>query len=239
MTFRDLVLIVGRRWYVVVGSVAIAVAGFALSAMNGGVYVTKPIIAFVLPGAGTLAADNGLEVEGVIAFASAVAESVNNGRPIERYAAEDAPLYGAGVSEEVRVGVPNVGGQWGTSFTRAEIAISIVGKSHAWVEEMQQEMVDRVTAAANAEQKLRGVPASARIEPELLPLSTNIEHVSSSTSQRVMAFTALTVAALIVGCCLATLLDGVIVGKSARWQRSGRRSPDRAAAAMTTGVGTE
>jgi len=207
MTFRDLVRVLLRRWYVLVLLIAVAVGGFLLLDRSGGTYSTKPIIAFMLPGGQMVSSENGIEAEGVIGFAATVAEAVNNGRPIDRYAAEDAPAYGAGVREGFRIGVPNVGGQWGLSFTRAEIAISVVGRTEAWVAAKQAELVDRVLATAEQEQELRGTTASSHIETYVMPLSTNIEHAEASTRDRAFALGALLAAGVLAGSWAAILTE--------------------------------
>lgn len=216
MTLQEFLTAACRRWYVfAVALLAATGAFFGLSA-SGGVYSSQPILSFNFPGAASVAVDNGVNDEGVIAFAATVAQAVNNGRPIERYAAEDAPLYGAGAREEIRVGVPNVGGQWGTSFTRAEIAISVVGRSEDWVRRQQNILIGRVREVADQEQAGRGVPPGERITPQLLPLSTRIEFVGSSGVQKALSLSALLSAAVIVGGSASVLLD--------RWSR-GRRTP--------------
>lgn len=216
MTLLDLVAILLRRWYVLLAFIVMALAAFLALAADGGVYSTKPILSFSFPGSQAIAADSGLNDENVIAFAATVAEVVNNGRPIERYAAEDAPLYGAGAREEIRVGVPNVGGQWVTSFARAEIAISIVGRSEAWVHEQQARLVASVMEAAEKEQDARGVPETDRITPQVLPLSTRIELIDSSGAQKAMAMSALLLAALITGAWACVLLDRLLNGRRMR-----------------------
>jgi hypothetical protein len=207
MAFHDLTMTLLRRWYVLVVALLEAGGAFFGLSSSGGVYSTQPGLSFTFPGAPSILPDNGVNDEGVIAFAATVAEVVNNGRPIERYAADDAPLYGAGAREEIRIGVPNVGGQWGTSFTRAEISISIIGKSEEWVREQQTALIARVREVAEGEQAGRGVPEQDRVTPQLLPLSTRIEFIGSTTPQKALAAGALLCAAVLVGGWAAVGLD--------------------------------
>ncbi len=210
MILRELLAAVARRWYVILAALLLAAVVFGLARDAGTTYSTKPIVGFLLPGHTVARADNGLEAEGVIAFATTIAESVNNGRPVERYAADDAPLYGAGISREVRIGVPDQGGQWGSSFTRAEIAISVVGDSEAWVRATQEHLVATVLAAATAEQDARGVPDASRIETYVVPLSTRVEEISRGRTQTLLAVGALGAAGLMSGIWGAAMLDRTI-----------------------------
>ncbi|QEO15037.1 hypothetical protein FLP10_11880 [Agromyces intestinalis] len=231
MTFRDLVLVLLRRWYVLAVVFAVAISGFVWLDRSGGSYVSKPIVAFMLPGGVALRPDNGIDAEGVIGFAATIAEAVNNGRPIDRYAAEDAPAYGAGVREGVRIGVPNVGGQWGMSFTRAEIAVSIVGRTEEWVKARQREVLGRILTTADREQAMRGAAPDAHIDTFVMPLSTSIEHVQSSTRDRLLALGAILAAALITGGWLAVLLDRGL----RRFRRPNRADADLRGPAVNTG----
>jgi hypothetical protein len=174
------------------------------------------VVSFTLPGKVTLAAESGLGDESVISFASAVAEEINGGRPALRYAADDAPFYGAGVREGVSVGLPNVGGQWVTSFDRAQIEIQIVGRSSESVRQSQAELLQRVTDVARTLQEDAGIPASEQISTTVAPLTTEVDHVTSSRSSQLAAFGSLGVAAMIVAAWLSVVADRLHVISSRR-----------------------
>ncbi|WP_019180088.1 hypothetical protein [Microbacterium yannicii] len=236
MDLRDLAGILLRRWYVVVVALAAAAAAFLALLSDGGVYASKPVVAFMLPGAQSTDPDNGVNLDALILFATTVAETVNNGRPVARYAAEDAPAYGAGDTEQIRVAVPSVGGQWSTAFARAEVAISIVGPTEEWVKARQQELIDAVFDAADGQQGLRSVPEDQRIEALLLPLSMNIEYVASTRWQQIVAAAALGVAAVIVGGWLALLLDRAVKSRRERGRSRTGSGDGRAVPAEPMGV---
>ncbi|WP_425956195.1 hypothetical protein [Xylanimonas sp. McL0601] len=217
MTFVDAMLAIWRRWYVLALALAVAGAGFVMLDAHGGLYSSKPIIQFMRPGASILEIYNGLDNEDIIGFAQIVAEAVNNGHPIERYALDEAPLYGAGLRQQVRVGVPNTGGQWGTSYSRAEIAISVVGTSRAWVQDTQRVMITRVLEAARASQDALNAPENDRVSYAILPASTTIEHITSLKSTRAAALAAMMGAGTLVGAWCALTLD--------RWLLRRRHDP--------------
>ncbi|WP_029145914.1 hypothetical protein [Microbacterium luticocti] len=216
MTLADLLGALARRWYVVVVVCASGGMLFAWLSASGGVYSSEPVIAFAFPGARIIEPDNGVADEDVIAFALAVGEAVNNGRPVERYAAADAPLYGAGARQQVQVSVPNAGGQWGISYTRAEIVVSIVGHTREWVQQTQDETIQNVFAVAAREQDLHGVPANRRITPSVLPLSTRIEYIGAGGTQRLLALGALAAATALVAGWAAVTWDRAARALSAR-----------------------
>ena len=185
----------------------------------GGVYSTRPVIQFLRPGAGALQPDNGLQDDDVIGFALTVAQSVNNGHPVEQYASPNAPLYGAGLRQQVRIGVPNTAGQWGTSYGRAEIAISIVGTSRTWVEQTQSALIARVVDSARANQEAVRTPPEQWMKTNVQPASTTIEHVVSSTSSRAFALAALMAAATLVGGWCCVMVDRVAPVGRRLWPR--------------------
>jgi hypothetical protein len=199
-----------RRWYVLVFVVGLALAAFALLLRGGGVYVAQPIIEFRLPGSDAVSAVNGVENDTVIAFAVTVAQSVNNGHAVVKYASDDAPPYGAGVRQGVTIAVPNVGGQWNVSYTRAQIAVTVVGATAQWVHATEDALLDRVVAASTALQQRENVPDSGRIESTVLPLSTDVQYISASRTQQALAASALIIAGLVTGSWLSVLLDRLV-----------------------------
>lgn len=210
MTVREVFAALVRRWYVVV--IVCAAAVFLALAMlrDGGIYTTRTVVAFTLPSTTTLTFSNGLDDANVIAFAGAVAQEINNGRPPARYSTDEAPFYGAGVREGVLVSLASAGNQWVSSFLRAEVELQIVGRSYEWVEQRQEELVDRVITVAEQQQIVAGIPPESRIETSVIPLTLHIDYVAPSRTAQLIAGSAMAAAAVIVSCWLAVVLDGVV-----------------------------
>ena len=226
MTLAQVVDAVLRRWYVPL-IVLMAAAALTTQLVKGsGLYSTRIVVIFVNIGPHQIAIgpDNGSENASIIAFAGAVANEVNNGRPVFGYALPDAPLYGAGVIQGVFVGLRDDGGQWGTSFNRAELEIEIVGPTQAYVESMQQELLSKVYTRARELQGPAYDDPNSRILTQVVPLTLAIEHVSASRSQRVMALASMLAAAMIVGSWGAVRLDALLPGRSARRGRNMERT---------------
>jgi hypothetical protein len=207
MTVRSLCGSMVRHWYVVLLAMAAAAGGFVLLEQHGGIYSTKPVVAFLLPGGKTLEMGSGLESQDVIAFATTVAQEINNGRPAELYSRDSAPLYGAGMRQEIRISVPSDGTQWRASYPRAEIAVSIVGPDRAWVETMQRRYVRMVRSVAEDQQNDVGVTPTERIQTKVMPLTTDVEYVGAGKTAQVVAMSALLAAATIVAAWLSVMLD--------------------------------
>lgn len=220
---RDLLGTMGRRWYVGVAVLLIAAAGAAGFARDGGLYVTRTVVLFTLPGQASLLPDSGLGDASVIGFAASVAEVVNGGRPADTYAAADAPAYGAGVREGVWIGLPNLGGQWATNYSKAEIEVQIVGRTEEWVKATQARTLARIAEVADGQQSAAGADAADRLTATVAPLTTEIEHVVPSRSAQLIAFTAMGIAGILVAAWASTALDRFLT--PARRARRSDRTP--------------
>jgi hypothetical protein len=226
VTLAKAVAAVVRRWYVPLIVLMAAAALTTQLVKSGGLYSTHTVVMFVNIGPHQVAIgpDNGSQNASIIAFAGAVANDVNNGRPVFGYALPDAPLYGAGVSQGVFVGLRDDGGQWGASFNRAELEIEIVGPTQEYVESMQQELLLKVY---NRVRELQG-PAyndpNSRILTQVVPLTLAIDHIYASGSQRLMAVASMLAAAMIIGSWGAVRLDAILRGRSAKRDRKMQRT---------------
>lgn len=221
----DVLSALGRRWYVSAAVLILVVAAFFTWHRVGGVWVATPVITFLRPGAQILEPENGLKDESIIGFASTVATQINQGHAPESFAADDAPLYGAGLRQGIRVSVPNIGGQWSTSYSDAEIIIQVVGTDRAWVESTERSLLRDVDLYAAAAQKEAGTSSKFQIVTSVMPLSTQLSHVVSGKQTTVEALGALLFAGLLVGCWGSISLD------EALRRRGVARRPDGAAAA--------
>lgn len=231
MTLAETLAALLRRWYVPAAVLLIAAVAFLGWHRTGGTWEATPVVTFLRPGAHVLTPDNGLKDDSIIAFASATAQEVNEGHPPERFAADDAPLYGAGLRTGVRVSVPSVGGQWTTSLSDAEIVIQIVGTDRAWVTQTQTTLLAKVDRISEAAQLRSGTAPSDRITTSVMPLSTQISRVQSGTKTTALALLALGLAGLLVGGWLAIRLDVLLRRRaSADGPTAAARPPEPTAA---------
>jgi len=204
MTLYDIVRIVGRRWYVV-GLVVALTAGIGwVFLRDGGIFVTRTLVTFEAPDSGPWE-EGGSTDRGVITFAAAVAADAGGGEKPITYSSADAPFYGAGIRQGVRVTVPDTGGQWGVVYNKAAITVDVVSPDRAWVTQQQADAVRAVLAAAAARQS--NVAAVNRIAVAVEPLSETIEHVEPSRTAQLLAAGALAGAGVLVGGWLAAIWD--------------------------------
>jgi hypothetical protein len=227
MTVRDALAAIGRRWYVVV---AVMLAFGALTLVlsdRGGSFYSKTTVSFTLPNRTTLLPDSGNTDTSVIAFASAVATAINQGKPVPTYSSADAPYFGAGVRQGSMVSLRNDGNQWMASFPSATIDIQVVGPTREWVSARQALLLNEVVQVARAQQFAVVAPASRQITATIQPLSTQIAAVPATRSTQIMAVSAMTLAGLLVACPAAVAADGLILGR--RRRRAASHTPARTA----------
>lgn len=224
MTLRDLLQLMRRRWYVFAASMLVMGLLAAHFAQDGGTFSTRTVVSFTLPAANVLTPEGGSDNESVIAFASAVATQVNQGRPAPRYSHNDAPFYGAGVREGVLVGLRDEGNQWLSSSGSAVIEVQIVGRTYDWVEDRQAQVLGEIEGVAAAEQNA-GIPADQHIRVHVEPLTRRIEHITASRTAQLAAGAAMLGASLLVGGGSAAQIDRM----SARRSRPSTRRTHRIA----------
>jgi hypothetical protein len=207
VTFRDIVVAMVRRWYLPLAVLACAAVVTGLLARDGGTYSTSTVVTFMRSSTTSLSPDNGADDSSLVAYAGAVVNAINNGRPPAPYSMDDAPYYGAGVREGVRVDLADDGNQWVSTFSRADVEIQIVGRSLEQVEAEQQRMIDLVLSFADAEQAVLQIESEDRIEAIVAPLTTQIEYVHPSWGSQLGAAGAMLAVALILGAWGAVTVD--------------------------------
>lgn len=224
VTVREALSAMGRRWYVLLAIVLVFAGLSYLFYKDGGTYSTRTTVTFTLPSRSTLLPESGLGDTSIIAFAGAVATSINQGKPVQTFSDANAPYYGAGARQGVMVSMRNGGNQWITNFPTATIDIQIVGRTYQWVQARQQEALKQIIEVTAAQQAATSTPESDRINATVEPLSTDIQHITPGRSEIILAGAAMAIAGLLTGCSAA-----VIVDRSSRTRRR-RRALRRVAA---------
>lgn len=205
MSLYDVAGCMVRRWYVTVTLLLLAVGGWVVLLMDSGTFTTNTVMVFTRHTGAALLPDSGFLDANLIAFAGVIANDINQGRPAPRYAYRDAPLYGAGVREGMIVGLPDSGGQWTTSITQATIEIQIVGRTKDDVQSRQSSTIAKVFEITDSQQV--SVPVERRISVVVLPLTTEISHITPSRITQVSAMGAMALSALLIGGGASVWLD--------------------------------
>jgi hypothetical protein len=210
VTVRGALLAMGRRWYVFLAVVlAFAALTYALE-RDGGAFYTHTTITFTLPERPTLLPDSGTNDLSVIAFASTIATSINEGKPVATYSSAHAPYYGAGVREGVMVSLRNDGNQWMNSFPNATIDVQVVGRTWEWVADRQTAILRDIMNVTRGQQSAMTTPESDRIPAVIAPLSTELWPVTPSRSSQLLAGGAMALAASIVAATAAVTTDALV-----------------------------
>lgn len=202
-----------RRWYVPLAVLALVVVATVMLARDGGIYTTRTVVTFMRPAATSLSPSNGTTDSSIIAFAAAVVQETNNGRPPARYSMEDAPYFGAGVREGVLVELANTGNQWVSTIEKAEIEIHIVGRSYEWVEAKQAEILATVDRIATTQQEAVAASPENQITATVVPLTTNIGYVSPSRTSQVTAAAAMLTVATVIGAWGSVTVDRLLLAR--------------------------
>ncbi|MDQ4214267.1 hypothetical protein [Microbacterium capsulatum] len=225
MTVREALSAMGRRWYVLLAIVLVFAGLSYLFYKDGGSYATQTTVTFTLPSRSTLLPESGSTDISIIAFAGAVATSINQGKPVETFSDANAPYYGAGVRQGVMVSLRNTGNQWISSFPSATIDIQIVGRTRQWVLDRQQEALKQIIDVTAAQQAATITPVSDRITATVEPLSTDIQHVTPGRSELTLAGAAMVLAGFITGCSAAVIVDRSIRSRRRRRALKGVDAP--------------
>lgn len=228
MGIRDALAAVGRRWYVLLAVMLVFGALTYAFYKDGGSYYTRTTVTFSLPSRSTLLPESGMNDTSIVAFAGAIATSINDGRPVQTFSSSDAPYYGAGAREGVMVSLRNTGSQWISSFPTATIDIQIVGRTHEWVQERQQDLLSQIAQVTQAQQDATVTPESNQITGTIQPLSTEIQEIRPGRSEMILAVSAMSIAALVVGIPSAVLVDRAIRRRRNKRARGRAAVPVRA-----------
>lgn len=205
MTATELFKLLARRWYVFVVVLALALVAFFSLLRSGGAYSSQVDVMFTAPGTANLDSNDGYR-DTLVNFAAAVEREFHRGAPADRLA-ENASLFGAGVTQGYQVFLPNTGGQWQNSFSSPSLTIRVVGPSARWVLATQDELIARINELATSRQVASGVAAANLIQTSLVPSPTVIEHSGSSRSTQLRAFIALLATGAGLGVWAAHTLD--------------------------------
>jgi hypothetical protein len=213
-----------RRWYVVVLALAAGILLLLRLDASDHVYTTTTAVTFVLPPKSILQPYSGANNKNVIAFATSVAQEVNDGKEPAEYAHGDAPLYGAGIRQATLVGVPDNGGQWAHNYSTAEIDVEVVGPTRDWVSQSQAALVAKVLQVVQIDQDELGVPSDRRISATVVPATREITRIAAARSHKIAATGAILAAALLVGGWCAVAVDGIRLTRAAQRRPSIRPS---------------
>ena len=157
-----------RRWLVLVIFAALTALAVVTLPRAEGVYWSRVSVVFLAPV--TTPNENALtewtiapDPKTLVNFAAVVERKLNGIDGSERYSAQSATLYGAGVRRGVNVTLVNSGGQWVRSYGDPVLMVDAVDTREAGVRETVQRTVERIEQVSIQAQVDAGVPANRLI----------------------------------------------------------------------------
>jgi hypothetical protein len=205
----------GRRWYVVLVGLAVTVLCYSLLSHSGGAYSTQTSVLFVSPGDKGFGEINDGNLNSLIDFAAVVERKIHDGEPSDRLA-ENASLYGSGISKGDQVLLINSGSQWENSFGTPALAIKVVGPSAAWVSNRLDEITSRILRISQTSQIDAGVKTENMIATQLVPSTSAVGYIGSTRSTQARGLVALLAVGGGLSLAAAVGLDRLISRRSRR-----------------------
>ena len=190
-----------RRWYFSLAIVVLMLPVLVVAHEETGVYYSKTDVRFMAP----------LPIESnvfqadplqIVPFASIVSHRFNAEDRNVHPRSTSAPLYASGVRKGHQVYLPNSGGQWQVSYSRPVITVEVVGESAEDVAAERDQIVNRISALAQATQQERDIGSQLRVTTELDLTTAFITYVGVRNGRAELALIFLTVG-LAVGVPLA------------------------------------
>jgi hypothetical protein len=178
MTAWQYLEVLRRRWWLLMGLLALTAAGVWMLPAHAGVYWTRTSIVF-LPPAGSAKVGNVLEGSdpSLIYFAAAVERATNGGAQAPRLSSPEATLYGTGVRQGRSVSLVDTGGQWRSNFNRPMLTVEVVDTSEARAREVASTLMAQIQGRAAALQHQAGAAPRSMIRTEPSPETPVITYV--------------------------------------------------------------
>ncbi len=190
--------VLGRRVTVVLVGILLTLGGAAAAAGARGVWFEQGVVVFIAPPGAV--ERNAFErgSSSLVSTAGLVGREVEEpmGGPLAL--SPQATLVDLGIRDGVWVRLPNDGGQWRTSFDRAELDLQVTGSDVARVRERFAIAVEQIRDTLRGGQVTLGVPRSAFVDAELSPPAPPVMLRTGSRSRAVLAALVLGVVATLV-----------------------------------------
>jgi hypothetical protein len=186
MTSADVVMILLRRWPVVVAGLVLTVAAIVGATASQGVYSTQTDVLFLAPRSAV--APNPIESssDSLVATAGLIARIANRGAAAPATASSSVSLTSQGIRKGYSIELPNSGGQWVNNFDRPVLVVQVVGPSEAWVRSTLATEIDQINSSLAALQKRDGIPKKSSIITSSAPRLATVDYATGDP-RRVMA----------------------------------------------------
>lgn len=189
MTAAQVLMLLLRRWPVLLAGLTMTSVVVAVVGPGRDVYSTQTDVLFLAPQSAR--APNPIESssEALIATAGLVSRMVTSGVPAPA-TASTVSLTSQGVRKGYSIELPDTGGQWAASFDRPVLVVQVAGPSEAWVRSTLSAQMDRIDEALHTLQAKDGVSRRNAIVTSSAPRLAAVDHASGDR-KRVVAGTVL------------------------------------------------
>lgn len=138
MTFWDTVMALGRRWYVVVISLACALAGINAIRSQPAVYYSRATVYFLAPESRVNPNVLQTRLQSIIITAGVVGKRLNGTETLTKISrTESVSIVDRGISDAAVIQIPDHGGQWSVSYDTQGLDVQVSGASPEIVLERQ------------------------------------------------------------------------------------------------------
>lgn len=217
MTIVQLLVILRRRWYVVIAGLICSVAALLVFSESERVYFAQTDVVFQAPGAPTVAGVNNGFSESLSFFAGIVERAVNNGSESVRLASPTATLYGIGVHRGKSVVLADRGGQWVHIFDRPVLSIQVADSSPERVAAVMAATISEIAATAESIQSTSGAPSDTRITVTTIPERPEIGSFGQTLTSKAKGLASMGAVGFGLTAAAACLVDGYAL----RYRRRG------------------
>ncbi|WP_375422887.1 hypothetical protein [uncultured Friedmanniella sp.] len=183
MTARDLLRILGRRWYLVLVGMLLTALAVHGAANRPGVYWARFDLVLLAP-----VEDYHLnKIEDppyqLAPLAAVLVTDWNGSQTPLLTASPDTTLFSLGVRDGVQVRLPNQGSQFRPLFTAATVDVQVVGSSPEEVANRTSATRERLTRTLQRRQDMFGVSTRERVTAITSPTAPDVQYVSASRTR--------------------------------------------------------
>lgn len=183
MSIWDLLLVLVRRWYLVVGALLIALVASYLVKERPGVYWSRAEVTFLAPASTINPNTLTTRSTDLIVTAGVVAKRINGNLQWNKTSDPAATIMGQGITDGWTVRLPDYGGQWDSVFSRQVLEVQVAGPTEEVVQARQQELFARIDAELAALQV--DVPQRDRITTTVVPDAPTVYYFAGSKMRAV------------------------------------------------------
>ena len=183
MTTGLLVMLLRRRWYVVLICLCLTAGAMVGVHQRAGLYWAQVDVVFLAPKSPDFPNTIQQTTGSVIAMAGLVEAELNKGTPMPATASAGATLAGQGVRDGYLIRVPSTGGQWAPNFDRPVIDLQVIGPDLEVVQRRLADLVGRIRRTLETLQVQDGARRSEFITTATAPTEAQVIYLDGKPTR--------------------------------------------------------